>query len=319
MPCFDMPLEELKTYMGSSPRPDDFDEYWARAKAEMESVYAPAELIPSDFTTSFADCYDMYFTGVGGARVHAKVIIPKDLKEPAPCVCFYHGYYGRVDDWTHFLHWPAQGYVFAGLDCRGQAGLSEDVGGVKGNTIFGQIIRGLEDPNPDALLFRSIFLDCAQMAKYMFDMDIVDKTKVYTDGGSQGGALSLATAALEPRIAKTAAEFPFLCDYRRVWDMDLTTEPYAELRRYFRWRDPVHAGAEAAFRKLGYIDIQNHAPNIKAKVLMFTGLMDQICPASTQFAAYNKMTCEKNMIIYPDFGHEGLPGCGDYTFRFFAE
>ncbi|MBO7392909.1 MAG: acetylxylan esterase, partial [Abditibacteriota bacterium] len=40
MPCFDMPLEELKTYMGSSPRPDDFDEYWARAKAEMESVYA---------------------------------------------------------------------------------------------------------------------------------------------------------------------------------------------------------------------------------------------------------------------------------------
>ena len=116
MPCFDMPLEELKTYMGSSPKPADFDEYWKRAIAEMESVYAPAEMIPSDFTTAFADCFDMYFTGVGGARVHAKVIIPKNLTSPAPCVCNYHGYYGSVGDWTHFLHWAAQGYVYAGLD-----------------------------------------------------------------------------------------------------------------------------------------------------------------------------------------------------------
>jgi cephalosporin-C deacetylase len=44
--------------------------------------------------------------------------------------------------------------------------------------------------------------------------------------------------------------------------------------------------------------------------------MDDICPPSTQFAAYNKMTCKKNMVLYPDFGHEGLPGAGDKTFEF---
>jgi cephalosporin-C deacetylase len=67
---------------------------------------------------------------------------------------------------------------------------------------------------------------------------------------------------------------------------------------------------------LGYIDLQHLANRIKAEVLMFTGLMDDICPPSTQFAAYNKMTCKKNMVLYPDFGHEGLPGAGDKTFEF---
>jgi cephalosporin-C deacetylase len=44
---------------------------------------------------------------------------------------------------------------------------------------------------------------------------------------------------------------------------------------------------------------------------MFTGLMDDICPPSTQFAAYNAISAPKEMVIYPDFGHEGLPGSQD--------
>jgi cephalosporin-C deacetylase len=50
---------------------------------------------------------------------------------------------------------------------------------------------------------------------------------------------------------------------------------------------------------------------------MFVGLMDTVCPPSTQFAAYNKMTATKEVVIYPDFGHEHLPGCSDKTIQFF--
>ena len=50
---------------------------------------------------------------------------------------------------------------------------------------------------------------------------------------------------------------------------------------------------------------------------MGVGLMDTICPPSTQFAAYNKITAPKRLEIYPDFGHEGLPGFTDKTIRFF--
>jgi cephalosporin-C deacetylase len=46
------------------------------------------------------------------------------------------------------------------------------------------------------------------------------------------------------------------------------------------------------------------------------GLMDTICPPSSQFAAYNKITATKSMTIYPDFGHEGLPGHSDRIFEF---
>ena len=73
------------------------------------------------------------------------------------------------------------------------------------------------------------------------------------------------------------------------------------------------------FTKLGYIDLQYLAPRIKADFLMFTGLRDNICPPSTQFAAYNKMTCNKNVIFYPEFGHETPPDAPDRVLKFFLD
>ena len=49
------------------------------------------------------------------------------------------------------------------------------------------------------------------------------------------------------------------------------------------------------------------------------GLMDTVCPPSTQFAAYNKITSPKALAIYPDFGHEDLPGFTDQTLLFMNE
>ena len=92
-------------------------------------------------------------------------------------------------------------------------------------------------------------------------------------------------------------------------------DAYYELNYYFRNFVPAMKEDEI-FTKLGYIDIQFLAPRIKAEVLMGTGLMDTICPPSTQFAAYNKMKCKKEMKIYPDFGHEGLPGFDDLIYQF---
>jgi cephalosporin-C deacetylase len=54
-------------------------------------------------------------------------------------------------------------------------------------------------------------------------------------------------------------------------------------------------------------------------VLMSVGLMDTVCPPSTQFAAYNKITAKKQLAIYPDFGHENLPGATDRNMQFFLE
>jgi cephalosporin-C deacetylase len=315
MPQIDLPLEELKTYGGRNPRPDDFDVYWSRALEEMKAVDAKVELVPSTFTVPFADCFDLYFTGVRGARIHAKYVRPKNVPEPHPAIVQFHGYSGSAGDWNDKLIYASLGFSIISMDCRGQGGTSEDTGGVQGTTLRGHIIRGLNDA-PDNLLFRHIYLDAAQLAGIVMDLPEVDAARVGVIGVSQGGGLTLACAALEPRVKKLAPVYPFLCDYKRVWEMDLAKDAYEELRTFFRNHDPQHKREDEIFTKLGYIDNQFLANRIKGEVLMAVGLMDTICPPSTQFAAYNKITAPKSLEIYPDFGHEGLPGFNDTTLQF---
>lgn len=318
MPILDMPLNELKEYQGINPVPCDMDAYWERALAEMRQVAPKVELIPAAFKSTVADCFDMYFQGVGGARIHAKYLRPKEPMPSAPAVLMFHGYSGNAGNWTDKLAYVASGFHVAAMDCRGQGGLSEDVGGVKGNTLNGHIIRGLDD-QPDKLLYRNIFLDTAELAAIIMDMPGVDPNRVCATGASQGGGLTLACAALEPRINRLAPIYPFLCDFKRVWEMDLAKDAYLELRDYFRRFDPTHQRETEAFTKLGYIDAATLARRIKGRVMMITGLMDNICPPSTQFAAYNHIQSEKQMIIYPDYGHEFLPECDDKVYEFFSE
>jgi cephalosporin-C deacetylase len=124
---------------------------------------------------------------------------------------------------------------------------------------------------------------------------------------------------LEPRIKLAAPVFPFLSDYQRVWQMDQDKDAYAELREFFRHFDPMHEREAKIFETLGYVDVQHLAPRIQSQVLWAVGLMDTICPPSSQFAAYNKITAPKNIQIYPDFGHEGLPGHPDRIYQFMMD
>jgi cephalosporin-C deacetylase len=318
MPLIDLPLAQLREYNGRNPRPVDFDAYWGRALDEMRALGSAVELTPHALNASFAECFHLRFTGVGGARVHAKYLRPKGATGPRPAVLCFHGYSGSSGEWTDYLKWVGQGFAVAALDCRGQGGLSEDTGGVKGNTLRGHIIRGLDDA-PEKLYYRQVYLDTAQLARIVMGFPEVDADRVGATGGSQGGGLTLACAALEPRIKRAAPVFPFLCDYQRVWEMDLSVAAYEELRTFFRNFDPRHEREEAIFTRLGYIDNQHLATRIRAETLMFVGLMDTVCPPSTQFAAYNKINAPKDLVIYPDFGHEGLPGSGDRIFDFLAE
>lgn len=317
MPLVDKPLAELKTYAGLNPRPADFDAYWAASLKELDATDPKPELVPSkEIHPRHSEAFDLWFTGVGGARIYAKYVRPKKSAGKNPAVLQFHGYTGSSGDFANRLAYSGEGFCVAGMDCRGQGGRSEDVGGVKGTTYRGQIIRGLDDPDPKKLLFRQIFLDTAQLARVVMSFPEVDATRVGAMGGSQGGGLTLACASLEPRIKRAVPVFPFLCDYRRVWEMDLAKDAYEELRTWFRQFDPLHQREQEIFNKLGYIDCQHLAPRIKAEVLMYTGLMDTVCPPSSQFAAYNKITSKKDLVIYPDFGHEGLIGESDRTFNF---
>jgi len=66
MPLLDMSLAELKEYEGRNPRPTDFTEYWEAALKELRETDPQVELVPSEFTVPYAECFDLFFTGVRG-------------------------------------------------------------------------------------------------------------------------------------------------------------------------------------------------------------------------------------------------------------
>jgi cephalosporin-C deacetylase len=310
-----MPFDELLTYQGSTPRPADFDEYWARALADLAEQPADVEITPAEFQTPFARCSHLRFTGTGGARVHAKLLQP--VTPTGPAVLEFHGYSGNSGDWVTKLPYVALGYTVAALDMRGQAGLSVDEIPVAGWSMASYLLRGIDD-KPDNLLYRHLYLDTARLAQIVMELDGVDQNRVGATGFSQGGGLTLACAALEPRVKLAAAVYPFLTDYRRAWELDLETRPYDEITEYFRKRDPMHEREDEIFTRLGYVDVQHLAPRIQASTMLTVSLNDHVCPPSTQFAAYNKLTCEKSYRLYPDFAHENLPGTQDAIYSLLA-
>lgn len=316
MPLVDLPLASLHTYEGRNERPADLETYWTRGKDELASVPPRVELAPAPYAFRNAEAFDLTFDGTRGARIYAKYLRPRGGRN-LPTLLAFHGYTGRSEDWANLLGWAGEGYAVAALDCRGQAGRSVDTTATSGGTHNGLIIRGVDD-GPDDLYFRQVFLDTVRLAEVVADFDEIDATRIGAMGGSQGGGLTLACAALSPLVRMCAPIYPFLCDYRRVWEMDQGGGAYAELKTWFRMRDPRHERESWFFGRLGYIDAAQLAPWIRAETLMSVGLMDVTCPPSTQFAAYNRILAEKRLLIYPDYGHEGLPGVGDELHAFFS-
>ncbi|GAB1484041.1 hypothetical protein MASR2M78_28580 [Treponema sp.] len=98
--------------------------------------------------------------------------------------------------------------------------------------------------------------------------------------------------------------------------MDQAKQAYEELANWFKRFDPLHEREEEVFTALGYIDIQHLAPLVQANTYWALGLMDTVCPPSSQFAAYNHLQCPKSTAVYPDFAHENLPGHYDRILSF---
>jgi cephalosporin-C deacetylase len=317
MPLVDMSVDKLFEYKGVSPCPKDIDEYWDAALAEMNSINPNAEFRKKEFPSNVAEIYDLYYTGTKNARIYAKVAVPKNRTQKMPAVLMFHGLSASSYGWVTLLPYVSQGYVVAFMDVRGQGGLSEDVGSVGGTTYTTPFTRGIDGDKHD-LLMRDVILDTALLAKIIMGLEYVDENRVAVTGNSQGGGLSVACACLVPKIKKCAVLYPYLSDYKRVYLMDLNKDAYEGLKYYFRQFDPTHKRFDEIYEKLGYIDIQNLAKRMKAELLMFTGLMDTTCPPSTQFAMYNKVSSKKDVVFYPEYGHEVLKGSDDAIFEFLS-
>ncbi|WP_308009079.1 acetylxylan esterase [Fusobacterium varium] len=299
----DMSLEQLKKYQGSSKKPDDFDEYWEDILKKRKFFSGNIEMKRNGFQTPFCECYDIFFHGIEEAAIHVKYLKPRNTTGKIPAIIEFHGYGGCSKDWTYKLPYAACGIAVFSMECRGQMGDSTDSFGVQNHFRNCNLIRGVM--TPEDLYYKKVFLDALDLMDIVMEFDDININKIGTMGYSQGGGIALALAALNTNVNKVFAVYPFLSDYKRCWDMD-TGAAYEEIKDYFRQRDPQHERENEFFNNLGYIDIQNMAHWIKADVVMTTGLMDKVCPPSTQFAVYNKLLCRKKHLIFPEYGHEDM-------------
>ena len=316
MPTLDMPMAELKEYLGTNPKPNDFDEFWKQRVEETKKVPLEYQITKNDIT-GYASCtfYDLWFIGIRGEKMYAKYICPTTQKK-TPLVLQFHGYPGSSRSWFELTSFVAMGCAIIALDCPGQGGRSQDSGQYVGATVSGHIIAGL-DGDPKDMYYVKLYQNICLLVRIVQQLQNIDQNRIYVNGASQGGGLATVCAALNTDVIKKAAIlYPFLSDFQRVSEMDRDLVAYEGLRYYCRWFDPMAIRSKEIFTKLGYIDVSNFAPMIKADVLFGCSIMDEICPPSTQFAVYNNLSCQKEVHLFYEYGHEEISYFDDMILDF---
>jgi len=297
---FDLPLDELRTYRPALTAPDDFDEFWHRTLSAARKHDLAAELTAYDALLPGIRVRDVRFSGFGGQRVAGWFIEPAAADGPLPCVVQFIGYgggRGRPHEW---LLWPAAGYAVLVVDSRGQGdGDTPDLPGDGTPQHSGLLTRGVLDP--EQYYYRRLFTDAVRAVDLAAALPEVDPTRIVVAGASQGGGIAQAVAGLHPRVRAALIDVPFLTHFRRATEIT-DSQPYREIAVFCGHnRDRI----EQVFRTLGYFDGVHFAARATAPALYSVGLMDDVCPPSTVFAAYNNYAGPKQLQIWPYNRHEG--------------
>lgn len=297
MPSIDMPLEQLRTYKPTLYRQEDFELFWDQTLAESASQPLNAELIPYQLPLKNVECFVVRFEGFGGGRIAGWYLRP-DSRGTFPGVVFYHGYSARAQRPLDLLPFAAQGICVLSMDCRGQNGNSQDAFVYPQGHALGFMTQGIRDPK--TYYYRNVYADAVRALELLAHRQEVDASRLAVTGGSQGGGLALAVAALSERPILALPDIPFLCDFRRGVQV-AAGGPYPEIASLLKSHPSLY---ETAFRTLSYFDCLNLAPWITCRTIICNCLWDDACPPSTIFAVYNHITAEKLIEIYPFHKHD---------------
>jgi cephalosporin-C deacetylase len=302
---FDLPLEELRAYKPAREEPADYAAFWQDTLADARRHPLAASLKPVDYHLQTVETYDLTFAGYGGQPVKGWFTLPRQRHGRLPCVVEYLGYGGGRGFPTDWLLWPSAGFAHLVMDTRGQGsswspGDTPDPEADGANPHYpGFMTRGVLDPK--TYYYRRVFTDGVRAVEAARSHPAVDPGRIAVTGGSQGGGITLAVAGLEPAVSVAMPDVPFLCHYRRATEL-IDTHPYAEIAAFCRvHRDRV----DQVFHTLSYFDGVNFSAHAQAQALFSVGLMDDTCPPSTVFAAYNHYAGPKDIRVWRFNHHEG--------------
>lgn len=300
MALVDMPLEKLVVYKPELTQQPDFASFWAETRQQSDTQPLNAHITPVEYPVKQVRAFTVNYDGFGAGHIAAWYLLPRTPAPAAgyPVLVFYHGYSGNRGVISDYLGWILQGYAVVAVDVRGQGGESTDETNYPGPIRPGWMTRGITQPQ--LYYYRWVFMDCVRALDFVASQPELNKKHIILSGNSQGGALTLAVAALDERPIAAMPDVPFLCNFRRA--VPMAVQPYQEIADYLKLKP---FDEEQVYRTLSYFDQMNFAHQIQCPVLMSIALQDTICPPSTCFAAYNRIESDKEVRLYPYNNHEG--------------
>ncbi|HLT60353.1 MAG TPA: acetylxylan esterase [Microlunatus sp.] len=303
MPLFDLPLDQLRSYRPERDEPADFDAFWSATLAEnahpLDVITRPE---PSPFTGLAIS--DLEFAGYGGDRIHGWWLRPERPRGRSACVIHFPGYNAGRGYPHQWLDYAAVGASVIVMDVRGQGGGSEFPGatddpGSGGNAeVPGFLTRGLEER--ERYYLRRVYVDAYRVVDVAREL-VGPDTEIVIAAGSQGGGIGLAVTGLRSDLALALLDVPSFALFRRTTEIT-GVGSRAEIARYLAsHRDRI----DQVFATLSYFDGVNLAARATAEARFSVGLMDNVCPPSTVFAAYHHYAGPKDIAVWPYNGHEG--------------
>ncbi len=282
--------------------PADFDAYWNRAKAELRA--APRNLKITELpeqATATGRLYRVEMTSLGGIRIAGWYFAPKDANvlsgRPAkryPAIQIMPGYGAEQIPADR----TAEGYITLALNPRGH--------GPSGQfwPLPPYHIRYHRE-DPESYYYRGAYMDCLAGIDFLMNRPEVDSKRVAVEGGSQGGALALAMAALDHRLAACCANVPFLSDFKTSV---LTSVTGNQMYLRDEFYSEGETGAKAR-KTVSYVDARFHSRRIQCPTLIGVGEMDRMCAAPGGVSDYNNIpdSVTKRLLIMPGREHETPP------------
>ncbi len=330
MPLYDLPHDQLVSYQPTMPRPAQLEAFWQETLSNSAGFSLDAHFEAVDCQLAGVRVWDVSYAGYQGQRIKAWFLapaaammasLPTVRQGQVPCVVEYLGYGGGRGLPHQWLFWPSAGFATFIMDTRGQGsvwqnGDTPDLEPVGSNPQApGFMTRGILDPA--TYYYRRVFTDAVRAVEATLGHELVDADRIFLAGGSQGGGITLAAASLLGRfpllrpdgknllLAGIMPDVPFLCHFRRASEIT-ASDPYRELV-VFAKNQRQHM--ERMFDTLSWFDCVNLVTWANAPALFSVALMDDICPPSTVYAAFNHYGAahppHKEIRVWPYNGHEG--------------
>ena len=283
--------QDLEAFSTQVTCPDDFDDFWS-GTLEMLSGISLKSIIMAEPIRSNDDVHVFHvtFLSLGGLEISAWYSLPTKGDGPFPAIVNFPGYKSEP---PVRRDWGKKGVAVLSVAVRGKLMSSSEF-----NPGYpGLLTAGLE--SKENYGYRGVISDCVRAVDFLRSRPEIDPECIYACGSSQGGGLTLITAALRPEIKGGVAGYPFLCCYPEAMTM-FQSYPYDELACYAR---AYPGDEEQTLETLRYFDAVNFAPRIKCPMVVGIALDDEVCPPETSYAAYDALTAHKELWLFPNSGH----------------